>query len=214
MILLILALGLDNVACREGLTTLYTATLNQSTISWGSKVVNSKTASSLLTCAGHCQDRQEEYGDCNSFNYQESSSSCEMGSITYLEDPWPGESMVRLMVVEEVLDSLKMYCRGGDGCCGTSTTRLCVAGEGDCDHDGQCAGVLECGNNNCPIKTGGYWDEEDDCCQERCSSDRQCEQGWGPCTDSTQCKGSENGYNICSNYCLGTPVTSLCTFKY
>ena len=32
-------------------------------------------------------------------------------------------------------------------------------GEGDCDHDDQCAGLLECGNNNCLTKTGGLWDQ-------------------------------------------------------
>ena len=57
-----------------------------------------------------------------------------------------------LVVVEDLVDSLKMYCRGGDGCCGVGSTRLCLEGEGDCDHDDQCAGVLECGSDNCATK--------------------------------------------------------------
>ena len=197
----------------EGLTTLYTATVNQSSSSWVSRVVDTRPAASLLSCAGHCQDRQEEFGDCNSFAFEEASSSCQMGSITYLEDPSPGDSSVRLMVVEEVLDSLKMWCRGGDGCCGTSSTRLCQEGEGDCDEDAQCAGVLQCGTDNCPT-SGGHWDDTDDCCQARCTPDRQCEQGWGPCTDSTQCQGSENGYNVCANTCLGANIRHSSTQMY
>ena len=185
-------------------STLYTATINISSSSWNSRVVSSRPASSVLTCAGHCQDRHESYGDCNSFYYQPASRQCDMGSLTFLEDPAPGETYVRLMVVEELVDTLKMYCRGGDGCCGVGSNRLCVEGEGDCDHDDQCAGVLECGEDNCATKSGGYWDDSDDCCQARCSSDRQCLQGWGPCTSSSHCEGYENGYNVCDKTCLGT----------
>ena len=133
-------------------STLYTATINISSSSWTSRVVSTRPASSVLTCAGHCQDRQLDWGDCNSFSYQANTQECQMGAITYLEDPAPGETSVRLMVVEEVVDSLKMYCRGGDGCCGVGTNRLCLEGEGDCDHDDQCAGVLECGLDNCATK--------------------------------------------------------------
>ena len=133
-------------------STLYTATTNLSSSSWVSRVVSTRPATSVLTCAGHCQDRAQSSGDCNSFNYQAASSQCELGSLTFLEDPAPGESSVRLMVVEELVDSLKMYCRGGDGCCGVGSNRLCDEGEGDCDHDDQCAGLLECGQDNCATK--------------------------------------------------------------
>ena len=34
-----------------------------------------------------------------------------------------------------------------------------MEGEGDCDHDDQCAGLLQCGEDNCATKSGGYWDE-------------------------------------------------------
>ena len=64
-------------------------------------------------------------------------------------------------------------------CCGPEWRRLCNEGEGDCDTDDQCSGNLECGTNNCAVKTGGYWDGEDDCCQRRCSADRPCGQGKG-----------------------------------
>ena len=54
----------------ESWSTLYTATTNISSSSWVSRVVSSRPASSVLTCASHCQDRQLSWADCNSFSYQ------------------------------------------------------------------------------------------------------------------------------------------------
>ena len=54
----------------ESSSTLYTATSNISSSSWVSRVVSSRPASSVLTCASHCQDRQLSWADCNSFSYQ------------------------------------------------------------------------------------------------------------------------------------------------
>ena len=48
-----------------------------------------------------------------------------------------------------------------------TVSRLCGDGEGDCDSDDHCSGLLECGDNNCATTSGGYWDVEDDCCQRR-----------------------------------------------
>ena len=53
---------------------------------------------------------------------------------------------------------------------------LCGEGEGDCNHDLECEGLLECGHDNCAM-TGGLWDNEDDCCQARCTADRPCDYG-------------------------------------
>jgi len=49
-------------------------------------------------------------------------------------------------------------CYGGDSCCDSGG---CLAGEGDCDMDSQCAGDLICGKNNC---VGDGFDSDDDCC--------------------------------------------------
>ena len=51
-----------------------------------------------------------------------------------MEDPDIGESSVTIMVSDDIIDSLKMYCRGGENCCGREDNRLCDEGEGDCDH--------------------------------------------------------------------------------
>ena len=98
-------------------STLYTATINISSSSWNSRVVSSRPASSVLTCAGHCQDRHESYGDCNSFYYQPASRQCDMGSLTFLEDPAPGEAWLSIMVDTGVLEGLELRCRGGESCC-------------------------------------------------------------------------------------------------
>merc|ERR1719430_2987928 len=54
-------------------------------------------------------------------------------------------------------------CKGGDSCC--SAGFPCQAGEGDCDSDEQCAGDLQCGENNCDRKNYASFDATDDCCQ-------------------------------------------------
>ena len=45
-----------------------------------------------------------------------------------------------------------------DWCC--TEEHPCEVGDGDCDHDYQCAGSLICGTDNCPWGTEGG----DDCC--------------------------------------------------
>ena len=58
-------------------------------------------------------------------------------------------------------------CWGGDSCCTSSNT--CKEGEGDCDLDSDCAGVLVCGTDNCrngPLGYLGGYDSTDDCCKK------------------------------------------------
>ena len=74
--------------------------------------------------------------------------------LTFLEEPNDGETVESIMINVDVVDDLKMYCRGGTNCCGKKDTKLCDEGEGDCDNDDQCVGLLECGTNNCPITSG------------------------------------------------------------
>ena len=44
-----------------------------------------------------------------------------------------------------------------------------LQGVGDCDRDDQCQAGLVCGSDNCLRwrEAGGYWQAEDDCCQQR-----------------------------------------------
>ena len=52
-----------------------------------------------------------------------------------------------MMVATEAAAGLKLYCRGGEGCCGREAERLCGAGEGDCDHDDQVTHGYRAGND-------------------------------------------------------------------
>ena len=40
-----------------------------------------------------------------------------------------GQISVTVMVAQEEMDSLKMFCRGGENCCGRETNRLCAEGK-------------------------------------------------------------------------------------
>ena len=60
-----------------------------------------------------------------------------------------------------------------------------------------------CGNDNCPIKTGGRWDETDDCCERRCTIEHPCREGEGHCESDDDCHSS--GWSKCGNdLCLNT----------
>jgi hypothetical protein len=69
-------------------------------------------------------------------------------------------------------------CDGGDNCCGSGNYK-CLEGEGDCDHDSQCASGLFCGRNNCQ---GPNFDATDDCCVKEYGGD--CTSGTSPTTPS------------------------------
>ena len=160
----------------EGMNTLYQATRNISESSWSFATTSTKYGiKNVLDCAGKCQIRHSVDADCNAFKYDNTSDLCDMGLLTFLEDPGPGESPVAIMVDTGVIDNLDQVCRGGESCCGPELTRLCGEGEGDCQRDEDCEGTLQCGEDNCG-QSGGLWDAEDDCCEKRCSSDRPCPQ--------------------------------------
>ena len=38
---------------------------------------------------------------------------------------------------------------------------------------------------------GGYWDDEDDCCEPTCTPDRPCGEGEGPCIDHSDCNAKQ-----------------------
>jgi hypothetical protein len=52
----------------------------------------------------------------------------------------------------------------------------CTEGEGDCNSNEECKGMLECGSDNC-AQFPGTWGSEDNCCERRCTEDRPCGQG-------------------------------------
>ena len=64
-------------------------------------------------------------------------------------------------------------------------------------------GHLVCGDNNCNAKSGGLWDPEDDCCEQRCSSTRPCAEGSGPCQQDSDCA---RPWMACSRTCLDRAV--------
>ena len=43
-----------------------------------------------LSCAHLCSRRRVSVGDCNSFSFDNMTSSCSLAWLTYLEDPLPG----------------------------------------------------------------------------------------------------------------------------
>ena len=56
--------------------------------------------------------------------------------------------------------TLPMTSRGGEHCCQRGSG-MCGEGEGDCNSNADCDGLLECGNHNCVTefsKWGVLWD--------------------------------------------------------
>ena len=47
-----------------------------------------------------------------------------------------GQLSVLVMIAEEETDNLKMFCRGGENCCGKESNRLCDEGERPCSDEG------------------------------------------------------------------------------
>ena len=132
--------------------------------------------------------------------------------MTELEDTGVGQLV---MVSLEELPTIWRVCSGGEHCCHlTQGGNLCSEGEGDCNEDRECDGLLQCGSNNCMSdfsKSGDLWDPEDDCCQPRCSTQRPCGQGEGPCVSGqhSMCQAAGNppgeaGGMVCrwADHCL------------
>ena len=99
----------------------------------------------MISCAAQCQDREARSGNCNAFKFSNETLSCEMAELSFLEDPGAGETAEVVMVSFRAAVSLPMTCRGGARCCSREEGRVCREGEGDCDEDDQCEGLLECG---------------------------------------------------------------------
>ena len=69
-----------------------------------------------------------------------------------------------------VIYLLGLHCLGNNSCCIPGIP--CGEGEGDCDSDSDCEDGLACGHNNCLVKSGGAWNEADDCCVRPSASKR------------------------------------------
>ena len=85
-----------------------------------------------------------------------------------------------------------MYCRGGEHCCHRDHLNQCDVGEGDCNEDEECKGSLICGSNNCldNRSPADFYDEEDDCCERRCTPSHPCGAGEGHCESDSDCKSA------------------------
>ena len=129
-----------------------------------------------------------------------------MANLNFLEDPSPGMTSKEIFVNVENIPGLPMYCRGGESCCNKDHKNMCLEGEGDCNTDNDCAGILKCGNNNCLSfhpAGGGLWDAEDDCCERKCTPQHPCKVGDGQCLTDSDCVNA--GWAKCGpGTCLNT----------
>ena len=76
---------------------------------------------------------------CNAYSYDENYLTCDLASISYLEDPLPDGSdggEKKIMVEVKVLDMLPRNCRGGEHCCRPDYP--CALNYGDCNHEYDC----------------------------------------------------------------------------
>jgi len=191
--------GADGAALHH----LFVPTKNVTDSHWTSAFKRSEPAASLLRCASQCV----KYSSCNAFlwNTNELPHTCNLAQLTQLEDTEQGSSSsaqesnpIPVMVSVNAVASLTRHCNnGGEHCCHLHGGNLCSEGEGDCNDDRECEGFLECGQDNCITeysKEGGLWDPADDCCRPRCSYERPCGQGEGPCAsnDHSQCQAPGN----------------------
>ena len=116
---------------------------------------NSKKKETLLTrnsidCAHQCMKYVSSGEVCNAFSYDESSLSCELASLSFLEDPLEDGSdggEKKIMLHSPDVEELPRVCRGGEHCCRPDSP--CSEGQGDCNSDRDCAGAAVCGQDNC-----------------------------------------------------------------
>ena len=98
-------------------STLYKATRNISTTNFYSMLTRTVQRLGHLDCAHSCHYWETLEGTCNTYNYEETSRTCNLAKLTFLEDPAPGEAWLAIMVDTGVLEGLELRCRGGESCC-------------------------------------------------------------------------------------------------
>lgn len=88
------------------------STRNISLASWGSSLLRTELTRTHLTCANLCAFWTD--GTCNAYRYHSEEGECQLGSVSWLEDT---EAGVRIMLMENLHDSLPLSCSGGKHCC-------------------------------------------------------------------------------------------------
>ena len=127
-------------------------------------------------------------------------TSCSLALLDHLKEPSPGEGALKVMV--SLKQELAWTCQGGQGCCGRNHLKQCEIGQGICSTDTHCSGNLVCGPPGSCNGAQGLGGSEDRCCEERCSEDKPCTHGEGPC-DPFYNHCQSPGFHTCgSNTCL------------
>ena len=178
--------------------TLYKRTLDISTETFKQFTNQTLKARSSLSCARQCHYYNSEEGNCNAYSFK--GDECTLAKVEYLEDPDVDAEEKEIYIDMSAKKLMVTKCRGGERCC--TADNLCSEGEGDCENDQGCGGISICGQNNCPIKTGGRWDSEDDCCTRRCTPEHPCLEAEGHCESDNDCKNTgwaKCGDNLCLN---------------
>ena len=94
----------------------------------------------------------------------------------------------------ERMEELDLVCKGGVAlysdhhyhfetlgyhCC--SREMPCKHGEGDCNRNDECLPGNLCREGSCTDSlgfSGGFWDASDSCCEQRCTAEHLCSEGW------------------------------------
>ena len=190
MIIFIFVPWATNTDLRED---LYARTMNLSISHWNdAEFVIVQVSQSLVECASMCHQSQEfSTQQCNAFSYSSDSMECNLASLTFLEDIQPGIENQVFHTRLSMMSSLNLQCYGGEHCC--RPENMCVVNEGDCNTEADCDGWgFVCGINNClelgeSNRVGGLWDQQDDCCERRCTPEHPCPRGHGHCESDSDC---------------------------
>ena len=70
-------------------------------------------ASRIVDCAVKCLWNERKKNTCNAYQFDESTQSCNLAKLDFLEDPEPGEEGLKIFVEYQDSENLVMKCRGG-----------------------------------------------------------------------------------------------------
>ena len=169
------------------ISRMYIKTDNISKSTWKESMVLQQQTPSYMTCSMLCNQAVDS---CNSAVFDADTKMCTHGKIEYLEDATDDDS-VSIFLDKEAANSIDQHCKGGYSCCSKAQRGLpCQLGEGDCRIDSDCKPGLICTPGSCSDKfgySGGLWDGEDSCCENKCSPERMCTSGEGLCESAADC---------------------------
>ncbi len=111
----------------------YIRTDNITLSSWNTAIFKATgIGMNMVECASLCQQFHEfEMGTCNSFAFDNDNYKCSLTKLTFLEDHKPNMQSKTFYTDVEALESLKLYCFGGNHCC--RPENQCSRNEGDCN---------------------------------------------------------------------------------